>query len=94
MKKKTYILDQNTLNILGTLCRELGKKETQIIKEALRVYLESHNRNQHFIDSMAEAMSKMEQALERVAELSYKLGRCEERNRALQQEISRLKSGR
>jgi len=49
LRKKTYVFDEDTLNILKTLREELGKKETQIIKEALRLYFDNHREQVNFM---------------------------------------------
>ncbi len=69
MRKKTYILDTETLKLLEEIKRKLGKKETQIVKEAIRLYYE------HTL-SERRALSKLEELVER---LSGIIGRLEEK---------------
>ncbi len=91
MRKKTYLFDPDTLEILETLKAELGKKETQIIREALRLYLQSYMRERRLLDAVDDLAEKIEGITLKVSELSYKLGRCEERNRILEEELRKLK---
>lgn len=91
MQKKTYVFDDNTLEVLKTLREELGKKETQIIKEALRLYFENHRNNREVMASLNELVGRIEAIVSQIAELSYRLGKCEERNRVLEGELRKLK---
>jgi len=91
LKKKTYVFDSRTLEVLKLLCEELGKKETQIIREALKLYFDHHRSRKELISSVESLVERIERITNQVAELSYKLGRCEERNRNLEEEIRRLK---
>lgn len=91
MRKKTYLFDPDTLEILETLKAELGKKETQIIREALRLYLQSHMRERKLLDAVDDLAERIERIALKVSELSYKLGRCEERNRVLEEELRKLR---
>jgi len=79
--KKTYVFDKKTLEILKNLKEELGKSETQIIKEALRLYHKVLHGEYDEFRCMAE----------KLAEVSYKLGALEERLRILEEELRRLK---
>ncbi|RLJ70081.1 hypothetical protein BCF55_0343 [Hydrogenivirga caldilitoris] len=94
MKKKTYVFDNATLEVLQTLREELGKKETQIIREALRLYLDNHRTNGEVMNSLNKLVERIENVVERVSELSYKLGRCEERTKRLEEEIRKLRGER
>lgn len=91
MKKKTYIFDPDTVEILNTLKEELGKKETQIIREALRLYFESRRNEKKLMDSVNDLVEKIDEFADRISDLSYRLGRCEERNRVLEEELKRLR---
>ncbi len=71
-KKKTYIFGKNTINTLEKLKEITNKKETQIISEALDIYLEYLNREKEFNDNLRYMVEKIE-------ELSKKLGICEEK---------------
>jgi len=93
LRKKTYVFDEDTLNILKTLREELGKKETQIIKEALRLYFDNHREQVDFMKSLGNLMERIERVVKQVSQLSYRLGRCEERNRILEEELRRFRSG-
>jgi len=85
------VFDDNTLEVLKTLREELGKKETQLIKEALRLYFDNHRSNGEVMSSLNELINRIESIVSQVSELSYKLGKCEERNRALERKLRRLR---
>ncbi len=91
MRKKTYVFDDSTLSILETLREELGKKETQIIREALRLYFDNHREHVNLMNSLGELVERIERVVRQISELSYRLGRCEERTRALEEELKRLR---
>ncbi len=91
MRKKTYLFDNHTVDIIQILKEELGKKETQIIKEALRLYFDNHRSNEEILKSFKDLIDKIESIVEKVSELSYRLGRCEERNRRLDKELRKLR---
>jgi peptidoglycan hydrolase CwlO-like protein len=93
LKKKTYLFDDDTLEVLKVLRQELGKKETQIIREALNLYFNNHKNQTELMSSVNELLEKIEAIVSKVSELSYQLGRCEERNRMLMEELERLKRG-
>ncbi len=94
MRKKTYLFDSDTLEILSTLKEKMGKKETQIIREALRLYLDSYMKERKLLDTVSEFMDKIERIADQISDLSYRLGRCEERNRILEAELRKLKGSR
>ncbi len=85
------MFDDETLDVLSILREELGKKETQIIREALRLYFENHRNNRELMSSLNELIERIEGIVSQVSQLSYKLGRCEERCRALEGELERLR---
>lgn len=91
MRKKTYVFDNDTLEVLQVLKEELGKKETQIIREALRFYFENHRSNKNLMNSLNELVERMENIVKQISDLSYRLGRCEEKAKRLEEEIRRLK---
>jgi len=91
LKKKTYVFDSSTLEILEVLKEKLGKKETQIIREALRLYLDNHKNHEQLMGSVNEFVDRIESIVKQISELSYRLGRCEERNRYLEEELRKLK---
>lgn len=93
MRKKTYVFDRETLEVLNTLKEELGKKETQIIREALRLYLDNYRTERELLAELKVLVGKIETLFSRTSELSYRLGVCEERNRHLHEEIRRLREG-
>jgi translation initiation factor 2B subunit (eIF-2B alpha/beta/delta family) len=71
-KKKTYVFNQHTLEILDALKDMTKKSETQIIAEALEL-LEGYIRKEKELDNSLDIL------LEKISELSYKLGKCEEK---------------
>ena len=91
-KKKTYVFDQDTLNILEALKRDLGKKETQILKEALRLYMEHHKGMSAMTTTAQEFLKSVENLTKHVSDLSYRLGRCEAEKERLKSELDRLRS--
>ncbi len=93
MKKKTYVFDGETVRILEEIKVELGKKETQILKEAIRLYRQHQVEMRKEVTRLEKAVERIESLADRISDLSYKLGRCEERLRQIQEEIERLKSG-
>ncbi len=92
MRKKTYVFDNETLRILEEIKRELGKKETQILKEALRLYYEHHRSVKREISRLEAMVREIEKLTGKISELSYKLGRCEERVRFLEEEVRKLRN--
>ena len=93
MKKKTYVFDGETIKILEEIKLELGKKETQILREAIRLYYEQNLEMKAQMSRLEEAVSMLAELLERMKDLSLKLDRFEENLSELQDEIRRLKSG-
>ncbi len=93
MKKKTYVFDGETIKILEEIKLELGKKETQILREAIKLYYEQTMEMKAQMSRLEDAVSKITELVQKIGDLSYKLGRCEEKLSELQNEISRLKSG-
>ncbi len=93
MKKKTYVFDGETIKILEEIKLELGKKETQILREAIKLYYEQNMEMKAQMSRLETAVSEITELVQKIGELSYKLGRCEEKLSELQDEIRRLKSG-
>ncbi len=77
MRKKTYMFDEYTLEILEYLKKKSGKKEVQIIKEAIRAYKDNHENNEKIMGQLENLSENMRSILEMVADLSYRLGVCE-----------------
>ncbi len=73
MKKKTYVFDSSTLELLESLKKELGKKEVQILREALRVYGEKVQSLKESVSHMGSVVSKMDMVLVNMFELSSKI---------------------
>jgi len=93
LKKKTYVFDGETIKILEEIKLELGKKETQILREAIRLYYDHNLEMRAQMSRLEEAVSKIADLVEKIGDLSYKIGRCEQRLSELQEEIRRLKGG-
>jgi predicted RNase H-like nuclease (RuvC/YqgF family) len=91
LKKKTYVFDGETIKILEEIKLELGKKETQVLREAIRLYHRHHMDMKTEMMRLEKAVERIEKLADRISELSYKLGRCEEKLSRLQEEIDRLK---
>jgi CMP-N-acetylneuraminic acid synthetase len=72
LKKKTYVFDRDTLNILESLKRELGKKEVQILREALSSYMEKVKNIKQSAESLSGISSKMDMVLVHLFELTNK----------------------
>ncbi len=90
MKKKTYVLDESTLNMLEKLKCELNQKEVSVIKEAVRMLHEYHCEKQRTYETLNEIVEKLDYIVKRVEELSYQLGKCQEKNRYLESRIREL----
>ncbi len=73
MKKKTYVFDKNTLEILDSLKQELGKKEVQILKEALSLYKEKVSEAKESIRYVEHISSKLDTIIKGIAELKSKV---------------------
>jgi DNA-binding transcriptional regulator GbsR (MarR family) len=90
LRKKTYILDDTTLDMLDRLKCELNQKEVSVIKEAVRKLHEYHCTRQKTYETLNEIVEKLNYIVQRIEELSYKLGKCEERNRYLERKLSKM----
>ncbi len=84
MRKKTYMFDDETLEILDELKCNLNKKEVGIIKEALRLYYETQKNQENLYSSIMGIVSQLNFILSRIEKLSYELGQCRERNKMLE----------
>ncbi len=71
-KKKTYVFDNQTIELLEELKNITGKSETRIICEALELYEE-------YIKKDGNLRNSLEVLLDKITELSYKLGKCQAR---------------
>ncbi|NPA52113.1 MAG: hypothetical protein GXO22_04400 [Aquificae bacterium] len=69
-KKKTYVFDNHILALLEELKLITGKSETRIISEALELY-EKHIKEE---ESLKNSLGML---LDKISDLSYKLGQCE-----------------
>ncbi len=90
MRKKTYVFDEDTLEILENLKCSMNKKEISIIKEALRMYHEMHNNQENLYKMVKEIISQLEYITSKIENLSYELGQCRERNRHLEEMLRKL----
>ncbi len=91
MKKKTYIFDEDTLEILDQLKCDLNQKEVSIIKDALRSYYEVQCNKKELYKTLNEVVSQLNHIVQKIEELSYALGQCRERNRQLEKILDELK---
>ncbi len=78
--KKTYVFSKGTAERLDRLKLSLGKSETQIISEALICLERQTNREKEFKDNLELLVSKIEN-------LSFKLGRYEEKIKQLEEKL-------
>ncbi len=69
MKKKTYVFDEETLRILSELRNKLGKKEVQIIKEAIREYYKRIVENKTLEERLKHIENKIKELELRVKKL-------------------------
>ncbi len=90
MQKKTYMLDEETLNLLEELKWILNKKEITIIKESIKLYHEQHVKEETVLKILSEITNQLSYIINKIEVLSRELGRCEERNRYLETQIEKL----
>ena len=90
MKKKTYVFDDSTLDMIDKLKCELNQKEVTILKEAVRLLHEYHCNRKETYDYMKEIVRKLDYIVERIEFLSYQLGQCRERNEQLERKLREL----
>ncbi len=91
MKKKTYVFDEDTLEILDQLKCDLNQKEISIIKAALRAYYEVQCNKKEIYKTLNEVVTQLSSIVQKIEELSYALGQCRERNRQLEKILRELK---
>jgi len=77
MKKKTYVFGERAIQALEELKRLTNKKETQIIEEALLLYLDYLQGKECVYSEVKKITDNLGLIVSKVEELSYKLGRCE-----------------
>ncbi|GAB6065105.1 hypothetical protein JCM9492_01970 [Aquifex pyrophilus] len=77
MKKKTYVFNDKTVGILEELKKSTNKKETQIIEEALNYYYDYIRGKSEIFEDLKAISKNFLEIINKVEELSYKLGRCE-----------------
>jgi len=77
MKKKTYIFNDKTIIILEELKKSTNKKETQIIEEALNHYYDYMRGRSEIFEDLKMISKNFLEIINKVEELSYKLGKCE-----------------
>ncbi len=90
MKKKTFVFDDDMIRKLNELKEKLNKKEIAIIKEALNMYYEYQSTGFKAKNKAEELVDKIDFILNKVEELSYKLGKCHERNKYLEKELKSM----
>jgi len=91
LKKKTYIFDEDVLEILDQLKCDLNQKEVAIIKDALRSYYEVQCNKREVYKTLHDVVSQLDNIIRKIEELSYALGQCRERNRQLEKIVKELK---
>ncbi len=84
------MFDDETIDILDELKCNLNKKEVGIIKEALRLYYETQKNQENLYTSISSIISQLNFIINKIEKLSYELGQCRERNRALEKYIKDL----
>ena len=93
MRKKTYMLDDHTLDLLEELKRELNQKEVSVIREAVRQLHERHRKEKEYHSMLKDMVSRLDSLAKRIEELSFELGRYKERNSMLERKIKELLTG-
>jgi len=83
-KKKTYIFNEQTLQVLSELKKLTSQTETQILSDALYFYLKYKGKENGFL-------SKIDYVFEKIERLSFELGRCQERVRYLEEKLEEKK---
>ncbi|NPA32653.1 MAG: hypothetical protein GXO04_03400 [Aquificae bacterium] len=87
MKKKTYVFNEHVIQILGELKKKTNKKETQIVEEALIYYYEYLTGKENLFQEMKKLTENILEILNKVEELSYRLGRCEAEKEFLMKKV-------
>lgn len=90
MKKKTYIFDDSTLDMIDKLKCELNQKEVTVLKEAIRKLYEQSCEKRKNEDTLKEIVKKLDYIVKRIEELSFELGKCKERNRYLESKLRKF----
>ncbi len=88
MKKKTYVFSERALQALEELKKITNKKETQIIEEAILLYLDYVTGKECVFTEVKKVTDNIVTIINKVEELSYKLGRCEAEKEFLKNEKS------
>lgn len=70
-KKKTYIFGQETIGLINELKQMTNKSETQILSEAVELFYDYLKKNKSI-------HSNFEMLLDKVVELSFRLGELEQ----------------
>ena len=89
MKKKTYVFNEKVLSSLEEIKKLTNKKETQILEEAIMLYLEYLNGKNSIIDDIKKITDNLNEIISKVEELSYKLGKCEAEREFLRKELNK-----
>lgn len=90
MRKKTYVFDEDTLEILENLKCSMNKKEISIIKDALKMYYDVHNNQENLYKALNEIICQLNYIASKIENLSFELGRCKERNKHLEEMLRKL----
>ncbi|WP_457622496.1 hypothetical protein [Persephonella sp.] len=72
-KKKTYVFDENTLAKLDEIKDLTGKSETQILKEAVDLYLQVLSDDREGLGNIKDITEKLEKVVDRLEDLLVKL---------------------
>lgn len=88
MKKKTYVFNQRVLEALEELKQLTHRKETQIVEEAIIFYLDYLNGKNHMYAEVEAVLKNIKEIVDKVENLSYRLGRCEAEKEFLLKKIS------
>ncbi len=72
-KKKTYVFEEDTLKKLEEIKRNTGKSETQILKEAITLYIKLLNDDMEGVNSIKGITEKLEKVVDRLETLLKRL---------------------
>ncbi|ACO03793.1 MAG TPA: hypothetical protein DEP48_04495 [Persephonella sp.] len=72
-KKKTYVFEKDTLKKLEQIKELTGKSETQILKDAIDLYLNLINDDKEGLDSIKDITDKLVRVVDRLEILLEKL---------------------
>jgi len=90
LKKKTYVFDDTTLDMLDRLKCELNQKEVSILREAIKKLHDYYCEKQRTYESLREIIQKLDYIVNRIEDLSFQLGQCREKNRILEEKLREI----